>query len=116
MFGIRIPAPLKRTGTDVCTTVSAVTSTVTHGAEALAYLTESGSLRAQAYRDDTISEITENAGRRRYERINAAKRDVARRLLEVKRELDEDPELAAVFHSLDDDLFAAPATLRVAAE
>lgn len=106
----------RRTTTDVLSTVSATTSSITHGAQALSSITESGALRARAYRDATEAEIAENAGRRQYERVNAAKLDVARKTLDLKRELDADKELAEIFYSLDDDLFAAPSTLRVAAE
>lgn len=112
-----ILSAFRRTTTDALSTISATTGALTHGAESIAAFTESASLRAQAYRDATAAEIAENAGKRQIYRVNAAKLEVSRSLLELKRELDQDPELAAIFDEMDDSMFSSknPA-LRVAAE
>lgn len=107
----------RRTTTDVLSTVSAATGSVTHAADSLAYLAEAGSLHAKAYRDTTAAEIAENSARRQIYRVNSAKMDISRQLLELQHELDADPDLAKIFNSIDDELFSsAPSHLRVAAE
>lgn len=99
---LRLPTQLKTTGNDILRSVSATTSVITHASESLSSLAEAGSIRASAYRDDTAASVAEAAGINRTASIASAKLTAATKLLDVKRNLEADPDLWDIYDSLDD--------------
>lgn len=98
MANIMIAA--RTTTTDVLSTISAATKTFTHGANAVSYLAEAGSLHAEHYRNTTRRRLA--LTEEEYQDIaeQQAKLKIARAVYSVESELEDDPKLKAIFDSI----------------
>lgn len=95
-----------RTASDVFETISSATHSITHGTNSLAFLAETASIRAEAYRDDTLEEVKTNSGKRRILRVESARIEVSEDILKLRDRLQADPRLAEIYSSIDEDDFA----------
>lgn len=87
----------RKTTTDALTTISATTNALTHGAQAVSALSETGSLHAQHYRNVTKKRLS--LTEQEYEDIaeSQAKLKIATAILSIEDQLESDPRLAAIY-------------------
>lgn len=95
-----IMTAVRRTSTDVLTTVSATSNVVSVSATALADLANVGALHARHYRDTTAKEL--ELARQDLFALSEKRANlrVARAALELEHELDADEKLAAKYEEV----------------
>lgn len=86
--------------TSTLTTVSASAEAVTHGATAVADLAGAGAAHAASYRRTTEASIQAAEAETQLIGTQRGQLKAARAMLEIKHELDADPELASIFNAI----------------
>jgi proline dehydrogenase len=94
----------RQTATDVLSTVSVITGTITAGSRSIENLARVAEANSAAYLDNVQADIAENAARRKTLRIFRAKEEISLEILAIQQRLNKDPELAHIFNNIDDNL------------